>query len=44
MNIPNKYYEDLYFIHQDSRSLLPQNQEAVIELLDKNGAVGVIGL
>lgn len=43
MNIPNKYYEDLYFIHQDSRSLLPQNQEAVIELLDKNGAVGVIG-
>lgn len=43
MNIPNKYYEDLYFIHQDSRSLLPQNQAAVIELLDKNGAVGVVG-
>lgn len=43
MNIPNKYYEDLYFIHQDSRSLLPQNQAAIIELLDKNGAVGVVG-
>lgn len=43
INIPNKYYEDLYFIHQDSRALLPQNQAAIIELLDKNGAVGVVG-
>ena len=44
MNIPNKYYEDLFFVHQDSRSLIPQNQAAIIELLDKNGAVGVIGI
>lgn len=43
MNATNKYYEDLYFVHQDSRSLLPQNQAAIIELLDKNGAVGVVG-
>lgn len=42
MNSANKYYEELYFIHQDSRSLLPQNQAAIVELLDKNGAVGVI--
>lgn len=42
MNSENKYYEELYFIHQDSRSLLPQNQAAIIDLLDHNGAVGVV--
>lgn len=44
MSLPQKYYEELFFSSGDDRSLLPQNQDAIIELLDKNGAVGVVGL
>lgn len=44
MNLPKKYYEELFFSSGDDRDLLPQNQDAIIELLDKNGAVGVVGL
>lgn len=44
MNLPKKYYEELYFSCGDDRNLLPQNQDAIIELLDKNGAVGVVGV
>lgn len=44
MNLPKKYYEELFFSSGDDRNLLPQNQDAIIELLDKNGAVGVVGL
>ncbi len=44
MSYPQKYYEELYFNSGDGRQLLPQNQEAIIDLLDKNGAVGVVGV
>lgn len=44
MSDPQRYYEELYFSSGDGRQLLPQNQEAIIDLLDKNGAVGVVGV
>lgn len=44
MNLPKKYYEKIFFSSGDDRELLPRNQDAIIELLDKNGAVGVVGL
>lgn len=44
MSDSQKYYEELYFSSGDGRQLLPQNQEAIIDLLDKNGAVGIVGV
>lgn len=44
MSDSQKYYEELYFSSGDGRRLLPQNQEAIIDLLDKNGAVGIVGV
>lgn len=44
MGEPQRYYEELYFDSGDGRQLLPQNQEAIFDLLDKNGAVGVVGV
>ena len=44
MSDSQKYYEELYFSSGDGRQLLPQNQDAIIDLLDKNGAVGIIGV
>lgn len=44
MQLPQKYYEELFFNSGDNRQLLPQNQDAIIRLLDKNGAVGIIGM
>lgn len=44
MSDSQKYYEELYFSSGDGRQLLPQNQEAIIHLLDKNGAVGIVGV
>ncbi|MCM1058220.1 MAG: ATP-binding protein [Firmicutes bacterium] len=39
-----KYYEDLYFSSGDQRQLLPHNQDVIIDLLNQNGAVGVVGV
>ncbi|MCM1192116.1 MAG: ATP-binding protein [Butyrivibrio sp.] len=39
-----KYYEDLYFSSGDDRQLLPHNQDVIIDLLNKNGAVGIVGV
>lgn len=44
MSDSQKYYEELHFSSGDGRQLLPQNQDAIIELLDKNGAVGIVGV
>lgn len=44
MKKPQKYYEELFFNKGDDRQLLPQNQDAIIDLLNKNGAVGVVGV
>lgn len=44
MSNSQKYYEELYFNSGDGRQLLPQNQDVIIELLDKNGAVGIVGV
>lgn len=44
MGMPKKYYEELYFNCYDDRQLTSRNQDAIIELLDKNGAVGVVGM
>lgn len=44
MRNSQKYYEELYFSSGDGRKLLPHNQDVIIDLLDKNEAVGVIGV
>lgn len=44
MSDSQKYYEELYFSSGDGRQLLPHNQDVIIDLLDKNGAVGVVGV
>lgn len=44
MQLPQKYYEEIFFNSGDNRQLLPQNQDAIIRLLDKNGAVGIVGM
>ena len=44
MGDSQKYYEELYFSSGDGRQLLPHNQDVIIDLLDKNGAVGVVGV
>lgn len=44
MSDSQKYYEELYFSSGDGRQLLPHNQDVIIDLLDKNGAVGIVGV
>lgn len=44
MSDSQKYYEELYFNSGDGRQLLPHNQDVIIDLLDKNGAVGIVGV
>lgn len=44
MSDSQKYYEELYFNSVDGRQLLPHNQDVIIDLLDKNGAVGIVGV
>lgn len=44
MNLPQKYYEEIIFNSGDNRQLLQQNQDAISKLLDKNGAVGIVGM
>lgn len=44
MSNSQKYYEELFFCGDDGRGLLPQNQDVIIDLLNKNGAVGIVGV
>lgn len=44
MQSPQKYYEEIFFNSSDGRQLMPQNQDAIIKLLDQNGAVGIVGV
>lgn len=43
MNLPRHYYGELYFNGGDDGGLLFEDQNAVTELLDRNGAVGIVG-
>ncbi len=43
MGISSHYNEQIYFTWEDSGELLAQNQDAIVDVLTKNKAVGVVG-